>query len=121
MEAGMGKVMGVNQRRLVRQFLSEALVTCFFAALMGILLADLLLPRFNDLAEKQLLHGSAEERASPMCNISLRRVKKSFFHHKLSTSVSPFTGVLSEVMVWHRICLLKKTVNRFCFQTERNS
>ncbi len=54
MEVGMRKVLGAKRKQIVRQFLIEALVISFVAVGAGIILADLLLPRFNALAGKQL-------------------------------------------------------------------
>jgi len=58
MEVGMRKVLGANRSQLVRQFLSEALLISVVAVFLGILLADLLLPRFNEVAGKQLSIGA---------------------------------------------------------------
>jgi putative ABC transport system permease protein len=58
MEVGMRKVLGANRRQLVRQFISEALLISLVAVFFGILLADLLLPKFNELAGKQLSIGA---------------------------------------------------------------
>jgi putative ABC transport system permease protein len=53
-EIGIRKVAGSNKFQLVYQFLSESLLTTFISAIFGLLLANLLLPFFNQLAGKSL-------------------------------------------------------------------
>ena len=54
LEIGMRKVVGAEKRQLMGQFLSESLVMSCIAMAAGILFAELLLPEFNRLANKQL-------------------------------------------------------------------
>ncbi len=54
-EVGVRKVMGSARFDLFFQFLSESLLTAFFAASVGIGLVYVLLPYFNELADKQLV------------------------------------------------------------------
>ncbi|WP_159476211.1 ABC transporter permease [Dyadobacter sp. 3J3] len=53
-EVGVRKVMGSDRSVLVFQFLSESLLTTFFALATGLILLYLLLPTFNELAAKHL-------------------------------------------------------------------
>lgn len=53
-EIGIRKVMGGLRIQLVKQFLGESLLLCFAAFVLAILLSQLLLPVFNQLANKQL-------------------------------------------------------------------
>ncbi|RAI87906.1 putative ABC transport system permease protein [Algoriphagus yeomjeoni] len=53
-EVGVRKTMGADFGQLVFQFLTEAFLTTIAALVLGLLLAELLLPTFNDLFEKQL-------------------------------------------------------------------
>jgi putative ABC transport system permease protein len=48
-EVGIRKVMGAFKSTLVQQYLAESFLTVFFATLLGILLANLLLPIYNEL------------------------------------------------------------------------
>jgi putative ABC transport system permease protein len=57
-EVGMRKVLGADRRQLVWQFGSEALVTSFFAILLGLLFVEFLIPRFNALSGKPLSVGT---------------------------------------------------------------
>ncbi len=57
-EVGMRKVLGADRRQLVWQFGSEALVTSFFAILLGLLFVEFLIPRFNALSGKPLSLGT---------------------------------------------------------------
>lgn len=50
-EVGVRKVMGAFKRQLVFQFLAEAFLIAFFAALISLVLVEFALPWFNDLAE----------------------------------------------------------------------
>ena len=58
-EVGMRKVLGAFRTQLVRQFLGETLLSGFISLLSGIVLAELALPTFNQLSEKQLSFGTA--------------------------------------------------------------
>jgi putative ABC transport system permease protein len=58
-EVGMRKVLGAFRTQLVRQFLGETLLSGLISLLIGIVLAELALPTFNQLAEKQLSFGAA--------------------------------------------------------------
>ncbi|MEB2777683.1 ABC transporter permease [Algoriphagus sp. D3-2-R+10] len=54
-EIGVRKVIGGKKSQLVVQFLSENLMVCFFAILLGCLFAGFIfLPGFNDIASKNL-------------------------------------------------------------------
>ena len=53
-EVGVRKAMGSDRSQIIIQFLLEALLLTFIALLLGILLVNLVLPFFNDLAEKSL-------------------------------------------------------------------
>lgn len=64
-EVGMRKVLGALRVQLVRQFLGETLVSGFISLLIGVVLAELALPTFNQLAEKQLSFGASSGWALP--------------------------------------------------------
>jgi putative ABC transport system permease protein len=53
-EVGMRKVLGSGRRHLIGLFITEALVMTLFAALVSFFLVSLLLPFFNELANKNL-------------------------------------------------------------------
>jgi len=53
-EVGVRKVLGSGKKRLISQFIAEALITASLAALVSVLLLMVLLPQFNILIEKQL-------------------------------------------------------------------
>mgnify|MGYP002619831030 CR=1 FL=1 len=53
-EVGVRKVLGSNRSDLIRQFLTEALLHNLLAMFMAILLVELSLPVFNQIAGKQL-------------------------------------------------------------------
>ncbi len=53
-EIGIRKVVGGERRQLVMQFLGESYILTFVAFLLGLLLVQLALPVFNDLANKSL-------------------------------------------------------------------
>ncbi len=50
-EVGVRKVMGAFKNQLVFQFLAEALILAFFGVLISLVLVELALPWFNDIAE----------------------------------------------------------------------
>jgi putative ABC transport system permease protein len=54
-EVGVRKVIGAAKRQLVFQFLAEALVMSVFSMLLGLLIAKLLLPYFNQLSGRELV------------------------------------------------------------------
>ncbi|MBE7177995.1 MAG: ABC transporter permease, partial [Mucilaginibacter polytrichastri] len=53
-EVGVRKVMGSNRGNLIRQFLTESVLTSFIAMLLALLLAALLLPLFNQISGKEI-------------------------------------------------------------------
>ncbi len=53
-EIGLRKLLGASTAQLVRQFLSEAVLTTMLAAILGLMLAWLLLPTFSDLLNRKL-------------------------------------------------------------------
>lgn len=56
-EIGLRKVSGANRSQLANQFITESLVLSFIALLISFVLINLLLPFFNELADKQLSLG----------------------------------------------------------------
>jgi putative ABC transport system permease protein len=53
-EVGVRKVIGGERKQLVWQFLSEAVILSILSAVIGLLLAKLLLPFFNNLSGREL-------------------------------------------------------------------
>ena len=53
-EVGLRKTVGAQRGQLVRQFLSESVVTTFTALILALLLARMALPFFNQVVGKQL-------------------------------------------------------------------
>jgi len=53
-EVGVRKVIGGTKKFLMIQFLSEALLLAFFSAVLGLILAKILLPFFNQLSGREL-------------------------------------------------------------------
>ncbi|MCS3794881.1 ABC transporter permease [Niastella sp. OAS944] len=53
-EIGVRKVMGSQRKQLIGQFLAESFLLSVLSAVIGLLLAYLLLPLFNQLADRQL-------------------------------------------------------------------
>ncbi|MGD9345820.1 MAG: ABC transporter permease [Candidatus Aminicenantes bacterium] len=53
-EIGMRKVVGAERANIIRQFIGESLILSALALLVAVGLVFLLLPAFNNLAEKQL-------------------------------------------------------------------
>jgi len=53
-EIGVRKLLGASAARLVRQFLSEAVLTALIASCVGFILAWVLLPLFSDLVNRRL-------------------------------------------------------------------
>ncbi|HYK44242.1 MAG TPA: ABC transporter permease, partial [Parafilimonas sp.] len=53
-EVGVRKVLGAAKRKLIGQFIGEALFMSFLATLFAVIIIYLVLPAFNTLVEKQL-------------------------------------------------------------------
>lgn len=53
-EVGVRKVLGSGKKRLISQFITEALITSALAVIVSIFFLMILLPEFNTLIEKQL-------------------------------------------------------------------
>jgi len=54
-EVGIRKVVGANRSHLAKQYLGEAILTSGFSLLAGVGLASLMLPAFNELANKAIV------------------------------------------------------------------
>ncbi|MEB2781254.1 FtsX-like permease family protein [Algoriphagus sp. C2-6-M1] len=61
-EVGVRKTMGADFGQLVLQFLTEAFLTTISALVFGLILAEALIPTFNDLFDKklELVYGSSQ-------------------------------------------------------------
>jgi putative ABC transport system permease protein len=53
-EVGLRKVVGANRFQLIKQFLSESLLTVFAGLAVALILVSLLLPRFNQFIDREL-------------------------------------------------------------------
>ncbi|PST83535.1 hypothetical protein C7T94_13365 [Pedobacter yulinensis] len=53
-EVGIRKVMGAARRRLAQQFIAEIFLQCLLAAALGLVMAELLIPRFNSVFQVPL-------------------------------------------------------------------
>ena len=54
-EVGVRKVLGASRKSLIYQFLSEALLITFVALILAIIIAQLVLPAFNQFTEKNIV------------------------------------------------------------------
>lgn len=54
-EVGIRKVVGARRKQLMLQFWSEAIIISTIATILGVFLADICLPFFNQLAGKELI------------------------------------------------------------------
>lgn len=54
-EVGVRKVMGSDRRLLIGQFLTESMLLAIVSGVLGLLLAQLLLPAFNKMADRELV------------------------------------------------------------------
>lgn len=53
-EIGIRKVIGSSRRQLIEQFLGESFLLCFLAFVFALVLVQIILPVFNELANKSL-------------------------------------------------------------------
>ncbi|ELR72880.1 hypothetical protein C900_00841 [Fulvivirga imtechensis AK7] len=53
-EVGVRKVLGANRHKLISQFMGESMIMSIIALILGGLLAELFLPKFNELVEMDL-------------------------------------------------------------------
>ena len=60
-EVGMRKVLGAQRRSLAQQFLGESLLISFTALLTALMLVEIILPIFNDIAGKDLAFNYFEQ------------------------------------------------------------
>jgi putative ABC transport system permease protein len=54
-EVGIRKAIGSARIQLITQFLSESLLVAFFALILSLLLVELVLPSFNQIADKKMM------------------------------------------------------------------
>jgi putative ABC transport system permease protein len=55
-ETGIRKLLGSTRERLIAQFLTESIVYCLIAFIIACILASLLLPFFNEMSGKTIIH-----------------------------------------------------------------
>lgn len=60
-EIGVRKVLGARQKQLAGQFLGEAFYTSFVAFILGLILAEFLLPFFGRLTNKEFTSGITQD------------------------------------------------------------
>jgi putative ABC transport system permease protein len=53
-EIGVRKVVGSLRINLIRQFLGEAIILCFFALSLAVIFANLIIPKFNSLSDSNI-------------------------------------------------------------------
>lgn len=53
-EVGVRKIIGANRKQLIFQFLGESIIISFVTLILALLLIELVLPLFNNIAAKQL-------------------------------------------------------------------
>ena len=53
-EVGVRKAIGSDRGQLITQFMSESMLVAFFALILSILLVELVLPSFNQIADKKM-------------------------------------------------------------------
>jgi len=56
-EVGIRKVLGSSKNRLIRQFMIESMLICMLAVVIALIMAQLLLPYFNNITDKNLSIG----------------------------------------------------------------
>ncbi|MBL7960293.1 ABC transporter permease [bacterium] len=56
-EVGIRKTVGANRRQLIRQFLGESIVTSVLASLLALGMAEMAMPFFNELTQKNIHLG----------------------------------------------------------------
>ncbi len=61
-EVGVRKVLGARRTQLIRQFWSEAILISSIALILGIVIAEILLPEFNQIADRQLTFSLSDFR-----------------------------------------------------------
>jgi len=54
MEVGIRKILGARRKNLIFQFIGEAIIISFIAIWLSVAFADILLPKFNQLAGKEI-------------------------------------------------------------------
>jgi putative ABC transport system permease protein len=54
LEVGMRKILGAKKRNLIAQFLGESIIISFIATWLAIALSDILIPYFNQIADKEI-------------------------------------------------------------------
>lgn len=60
-EVGVRKVVGAQQRQLVKQFLSESVMLSILSLILAITLAEILLPTFNTILNKNLSFNYSQQ------------------------------------------------------------
>ena len=117
-EVGLRKVLGGQRRQLLAQFLSESVLTVFIAFVAGLLIIELLMPWFNNLAQTNIsLHDQINPASILMvvAGISLLGIAAGLYPAMYLTSFQPAMVIKGEVTKGTKGALARKMLTLFQF------
>jgi len=117
-EVGLRKVLGGQRTQLIAQFLSESVLTVFIAFIVGLLILELLMPWFNNLAQTTIsLHAVINPFMILMiiAGIILLGIAAGFYPALYLTSFQPATVIKGEVTRGTKGAMARKILTLFQF------
>jgi putative ABC transport system permease protein len=117
-EVGLRKVLGGQRTQLIAQFLSESVLTVFIAFIAGLIILELLMPWFNNLAQTTIsLHTFINLFTILMIitGIILLGIAAGFYPALYLTSFQPATVIKGEVTRGTKGAMARKILTLFQF------
>lgn len=118
-EVGLRKVVGSMRSNLIKQFLTESILFCFSAFVIGAALAMLLLPYFNELSGKSLTFPWTEWRLLPAILAAIFAVGfiAGFYPSIYLSSFQPIQVLKGNISKGSRASMLRSLLVVFQFTT----
>ncbi len=119
-EIGVKKCLGVQRRALITQFLVESLLFCLCAVLLGVALAEIFLPYFNQYVEKPLqirFFDDVQFSLLFMAFIFLLSIIAGFFPALLLSKISPLALFRSNPFIKGTASHYRSVLSVFQFST----
>lgn len=117
-EVGLRKVLGGQRKQLMAQFLSESVLTVFISFVLSLLITELLLPWFNNLAQTSItLHTIINPYSILMiiAGIFLLGITSGFYPAFYLTSFQPASVIKGEVTRGTKGAMARKLLTLFQF------
>lgn len=110
LEVGLRKVLGANRIQVVKQFCCEALVLSFLGMVLGLVLAELFLPIFNDFVQRNLTIAYVEDSILFCLLFAIVGVLAGSYPAAIVSRFQPISAIKGEVRIGGRNLLTRSLI-----------